>query len=192
MTCLTCASALGTPVEIVYTDVPARASELDINSMPFHFVQDWNAADLKSTVAILLEIPRGRSNVHLAEIQKALSTSVRVTSSGGPFYELTTSDTSKGTALERMIGDIHSIGAQFKTWNRFAHITMATTMAIGDNLNDVDMLQSAGVSVAVSNSREEVKSIADYVTSLPAGRGVVEALRLLLDVKRYRSPHERD
>lgn len=69
---------------------------------------------------------------------------------------------------------------------------MATTMAIGDNLNDVDMLQSAKVSVAVSNSREEVKSIADYVTSLPAGRGVVEALRLLLDVKRYRSPHERD
>jgi hydroxymethylpyrimidine pyrophosphatase-like HAD family hydrolase len=175
----------------VYTDLAERASELDINLMPFQYARDWNLVDLDNTVAVLLELPPGRPNVHLSEIQEGLASSVRVTSSGGPFYEFTTCDTSKGLALEGMIGDIHSLGARYKAWSKFSNIDVETTMAIGDNLNDVDMIRTAGVGVAVSNSRDEVKGVADFVTSLPAGRGAVEALRLLLDVKKYRAPYER-
>ena len=38
------------------------------------------------------------------------------------------------------------------------------TMAIGDGGNDVEMLQHAGIGVAMGNARDEVKQVADYVT----------------------------
>ena len=37
-------------------------------------------------------------------------------------------------------------------------------MAIGDNLNDIDMLQNSGIGVAVANAYEEVKKVATYTT----------------------------
>lgn len=187
----TCTSVLGVPIELVYTDLTERAAELDINFMPFQYAHDWNLVDLDNTVAVLLELPPGRPNVHLSEIRESLAPSVRVTSSGGPFYEFTSRGTSKGLALEGMISDLHSLGVRYKAWSKFSNISVEATMAIGDNLNDVDMIRTAGVGVAVSNSRDELKEVADFVTSLPAGRGAVEALRLLLDVKKYRAPHER-
>ena len=41
---------------------------------------------------------------------------------------------------------------------------MKKTVAIGDYNNDIAMLVSAGVGVAVENAKEEVKAVADYVT----------------------------
>ncbi len=49
-------------------------------------------------------------------------------------------------------------------------------MAIGDGYNDLEMIEYAGIGVAVANAGEKVKASADYVTRLPYGEGVVEAL----------------
>ncbi|MEM2875300.1 MAG: phosphoglycolate phosphatase [Candidatus Hadarchaeales archaeon] len=54
--------------------------------------------------------------------------------------------------------------------------------AIGDGLNDVEMLEVAGVSFAVSNSPQEVKRVATYTTSGPDGAGMVEAARRILEM----------
>jgi hydroxymethylpyrimidine pyrophosphatase-like HAD family hydrolase len=59
-------------------------------------------------------------------------------------------------------------------------------MAIGDNFNDVEMLAVAGLAVAVANAPDEVKQVADIVCTLPAGQGAVEAMKMLLDVRRYK------
>lgn len=45
-------------------------------------------------------------------------------------------------------------------------------IAMGDSANDLDMLKAAGISVAMGNSLEEVKSIADFV-SIPCSEGGV-------------------
>ena len=37
-------------------------------------------------------------------------------------------------------------------------------LSIGDNLNDIDMLQSSGIGAAIGSSSDEVKSVASYVT----------------------------
>lgn len=37
-------------------------------------------------------------------------------------------------------------------------------VAVGDSLNDMEMIRDAAVSVAVDNAREEVKQVADMVT----------------------------
>ncbi len=49
-------------------------------------------------------------------------------------------------------------------------------MAVGDGYNDIEMLDYAGLGVAVANARHEIKKKADYVTLAPYGDGVVEAL----------------
>ena len=44
-------------------------------------------------------------------------------------------------------------------------------MAIGDNLNDKEMLQNSGVSVAIANAYDEVKKIASYTTKNNVSQG---------------------
>ena len=50
-------------------------------------------------------------------------------------------------------------------------------MAIGDSLNDMEMLRETGISVAVGNAKEELKRQADYVCQAGYTAGVVEAVR---------------
>lgn len=49
-------------------------------------------------------------------------------------------------------------------------------VAIGDEVNDMDMIREAGFGVAVANALDEVKAVADFVTSGPRNRGVEEML----------------
>ena len=46
------------------------------------------------------------------------------------------------------------------------------TMAFGDGINDLEMLQAAGIGVAMGQGRDEIKAIADYVSD-----SVVSALK---------------
>ncbi|MDA9863417.1 Cof-type HAD-IIB family hydrolase [bacterium] len=52
-------------------------------------------------------------------------------------------------------------------------------LAIGDAMNDVEMLQWAGTSVAMGSARAPIKALADYVTGPTPGDGVIEVLGLL-------------
>ena len=56
-------------------------------------------------------------------------------------------------------------------------IAREETMAFGDGENDMDMLQFAGVGVAMGNAPENVKEIADYVTDSVDEDGIWKALR---------------
>ncbi|WP_106461139.1 Cof-type HAD-IIB family hydrolase [Anaerococcus sp. Marseille-P3915] len=52
-------------------------------------------------------------------------------------------------------------------------IDMKNVMAIGDNYNDVAMLEEAGTAIAVRNARLQVKQSADYVTQADNSKGAV-------------------
>ena len=51
------------------------------------------------------------------------------------------------------------------------------TMAFGDGINDLEMLQAAGIGVAMGQGREEIKAIADYVSDSVEKDGIVSALK---------------
>ena len=53
-------------------------------------------------------------------------------------------------------------------------------VAIGDNHNDIGMLQFAGLGVAMGNAHDEVKEVADYVTASNAEEGVAAVLEKLV------------
>ena len=52
-------------------------------------------------------------------------------------------------------------------------VDMKNVMAIGDNYNDVAMLEEAGTAIAVRNARLQVKQSADYVTKADNTKGAV-------------------
>lgn len=56
-------------------------------------------------------------------------------------------------------------------------IDISQTMAFGDGGNDIEMLKYAHIGVAMGNAGENVKAIADYVTSAVDEDGVANALK---------------
>ena len=53
------------------------------------------------------------------------------------------------------------------------------SIAIGDGPNDLQMMEYAGVGVAMGNAKEEVKKLADMVTSDVAEDGIYHAFEKL-------------
>lgn len=54
------------------------------------------------------------------------------------------------------------------------------TMAFGDGMNDIEMLQAAGESYAMANAREEVKAAAKHLADTNNNNGVLKELYKLL------------
>ena len=53
-------------------------------------------------------------------------------------------------------------------------IQQKEVIAIGDNYNDVDMIQAAGLGVCVQCASDDIKTLADYVTSVDYDQGAVK------------------
>ncbi len=49
-------------------------------------------------------------------------------------------------------------------------------MAIGDSMNDIEMLQWAGTSVVMGSAKPAILALADYITSPVPGQGVIDVL----------------
>ncbi|GIP41389.1 sugar-phosphatase [Paenibacillus sp. J31TS4] len=79
------------------------------------------------------------------------------------YLEVLPENQSKGAALERLM--------------ELLQVRPEEVMAIGNQLNDLDMIQRAGIGVAVANSHPGLIEHADYVTQASYGDGVVEAIR---------------
>lgn len=55
----------------------------------------------------------------------------------------------------------------------YLHVPIAQTIAIGDNENDIPMIQSAGLGVAVQNAEAWIQDLADTVTKARFDQGAV-------------------
>ncbi|OQO81933.1 Cof-type HAD-IIB family hydrolase [Enterococcus durans] len=85
-----------------------------------------------------------------------------VTSSGQNNIEVNHKNAQKGIAVAHVA---HERG-----------IPLEDVMTIGDNFNDVSMLQTAGVSFAMGNAEIEVKEYAKYITDTNLEAGVGKAI----------------
>lgn len=61
----------------------------------------------------------------------------------------------------------------------YLQLSLDEVACIGDNYNDMEMLECAGVAVAMGNAVEEVKQIADFVTTATDQDGIYNALKYL-------------
>ena len=60
---------------------------------------------------------------------------------------------------------------------KFLNINLNETIAMGDDLNDISMLQTVGLGVAMENAKPEVKSIAKQITTNNNNSGVAKIIR---------------
>lgn len=86
---------------------------------------------------------------------------------------------SEPTYLEILPAGV-SKGAALVEVSRLFGVPLADIAAFGDSNNDVELLEAAGLGVAVANALDIVKAMADYVATKPDGEGVAEALRRLV------------
>lgn len=60
-------------------------------------------------------------------------------------------------------------------------ITMDEVMAVGDSMNDIKMIEQAGIGVAMGNAQEKVKAAADVITDANYEDGVATAIERILN-----------
>ena len=93
------------------------------------------------------------------EASSIIDDTIGFTFSSNRYMEFNASSTSKGAALKWLAN--------------YLKIGIDETIAIGDHLNDVSMLEVAGLSVAVSNAQDEVKKICDVITDRSNNEGAI-------------------
>ena len=82
-----------------------------------------------------------------------------VTKSDNSLVEVVNAKYSKGTAV-RLLAELHNI-------------PLEKTVAIGDQQNDIPMIEVAGLGIAVKNADEKLKEKADYVSEFTNEEGAV-------------------
>ncbi len=77
-------------------------------------------------------------------------------------YDVYKTTTSKADGIEKLLKKLHL------NWDEVA--------AIGDSYNDMEMIRSAGIGVAMGNGQDALKRVADFVTKSIEEAGVVYAI----------------
>lgn len=100
------------------------------------------------------------------EIEKIASKyGLKVVATGFAIH-LTTPGVNKGMALKRIAKKLG--------------FTLGECAAVGDSMNDIEMVQDSGVGIAVANARDELKKVAEFVTKESFGKGASEAVEYVL------------
>lgn len=110
----------------------------------------------------LLAFSLDSNNLENARNELKSMEKIAVSASGKENIEITNVEAQKGIALTSFTGE--------------RNISMADAMAIGDNFNDISMLERAGHSVAMGNAPDEVKNVAKAVTDTNINSGVAKAI----------------
>lgn len=112
--------------------------------------------------------PAGDLADGLARLIAEAPADVAVVSPGNDFLDINRVDVNKGEALAWL-------GAQLG-------IATADMVAFGDGQNDIEMLQTVGLGVAMANAMDAVHEVADDKTHSNADSGVLTYLENLLDL----------
>jgi len=100
------------------------------------------------------------------EIKNRLGDSVYTTFSRPFFLEILDKNVNKGTAMKNIMEE--------------ESISLSQVIAFGDGLNDKEMIETAGIGVAMDGAFEELKEVADHVTISNNKSGVGEFLKKYL------------
>ena len=101
------------------------------------------------------------SNIQ-AQLKTTAGNDICFTSSKSRFIECVHHDVNKGAAITKLAN--------------YLNIDLANVMAIGDSFNDVEMLKTAGLGIAMGNAPPPVKNIAQGITASNQEDGLALAI----------------
>ena len=96
------------------------------------------------------------------EMEELISADISYSYSSNRYIEINALSVNKGEGIKELC--------------KIIGITIEEVIAVGDNINDIDMFKVAGLSIAVANSVEEVKGLVDYITKTDNNYGVMEEI----------------
>jgi Cof subfamily protein (haloacid dehalogenase superfamily) len=102
------------------------------------------------------------------ELKKILSDSVYFTYSQDKYLEILNKDVNKGITLKKVLEN--------------KGIEISECIAFGDAHNDLEMLELAGMGVAMGNAHEVLKSKVQYVTDTNDNNGVAKFLKQIYKI----------
>lgn len=126
----------------------------------------WNQVPEEDFSMMTLYHPQSAENICKELVEDKWKGKLEFLTSGRYWVDIVMPEVGKGTALEEIC--------------RQLGIAPEETIAFGDNLNDISMIQSAGKGYAVNTAREETKKAADEVIPGYAENGVLEVLKTFL------------
>lgn len=92
-----------------------------------------------------------KMNLTIFSVKKSKQYKDKIIDKEYEYLDITPSKTNKSEALEIL--------------SKYLKVSSSEVMTIGDNLNDMGMLQNFGIGVALANAYEEVKKVATYTTA---------------------------
>lgn len=133
--------------------VPNVIEYIEKNDLPIHqfVISSTNHLDLVKDEIL------NKINVSIAKISKFGQYKDKILNKEYEYLSIIPYNTNKSSAI--------------KILSNYLSIDQNDVMAIGDNLNDVDMVKNSGVGVAVANAYSELKDVAKYTTKNSAADG---------------------
>jgi Cof subfamily protein (haloacid dehalogenase superfamily) len=96
-------------------------------------------------------------------LREHLGSIAQLTNSAPYFIDVIHPEATKGRGLKKIA--------------EFLHLKRDEIIAVGDGLNDMEMIEYAGMGIAVANASPELKKKADHITQAEREEGVIEAIR---------------
>lgn len=134
-----------------------------LSKVPLYRVPDLeNLLERGNPLKLLLIDDEPAVNGFLLELRELLGGQVHLAKSKPRFLEVGHPEATKGRALQELAA--------------WLQVDRSQVLACGDSFNDIEMLEFAGLGVAVGNAPPEIKSRAGYVTASNNEDGVAQAL----------------
>ena len=146
---------------------PEAESYMALAKVEATMCDDWHTAMAACEPTKIVAIGPEERIVHwVAELQARFGTRLFVTQSQPTFLEVAAPNVGKGAAVAHLA---ETLG-----------VRREEIVAVGDGMNDLDMIQMAGLGVAMGNAREGLKKAADRVTASVDEDGVAQLIEALI------------
>lgn len=156
---------INTPDSVVvpYKDAPKYSiHEANLNNIPVICMDESEInEDLTFCKVMLIDEPEIIDNI-ITKIPKDFHDKYTIVRSAPFFLEFLNKKVNKGSGLQALCNKLN--------------IDPCEVIAVGDEENDRHMIEFAGLGVAMSNARDSIKEIANYITDSNDNHGVAKVI----------------
>lgn len=142
---------------------PYTIHEASLVNMPLYYRSVDQMTDDIEVVKMMMVADPEFLDTAIAKVPTWFTDKYSVSKSMPFYYEVLNKQANKGLALIELA--------------EYLNIPIAETMAIGDNENDLEMIEAAGKGVAMANAVSKLKAAADLETVSNDEDGVAEAIK---------------
>jgi len=136
----------------------------------YNVLKDLKTLDLSKLDKLLcIENDQTKMQKVVKDLSEMFKDELYIVKSMRHYCEVTHINATKGSAIEFLC----------KYWG----MDISETMAIGDQDNDIEMIKTAGIGVAMGNATQNLKDAADFVTKSVEEDGVVFAVEKFIGVQ---------